>query len=68
MSFTRPLRVKSIARHPVTEEYIWIVGSRDTEETGTTVSIGTDLGTPSTDRGWPDARFHKARIFSARYG
>jgi hypothetical protein len=60
-------RVKSIARHPTTEEYIWVVGSRDTEEMGTTVSIGKDLGTPTDERGWSDARFYKARIYTPDY-
>ena len=60
-------RVKSIARHPTTEEYIWVVGTRDTEEMGTTVSIGKDLGTPTDERGWSDARFYKARIYTPDY-
>jgi hypothetical protein len=61
-------RVKSIARHPTTKEYIWVVGSRETEEMGTTVRIGTDLKAARPDeRGWPDARFYKARIYSPAY-
>ena len=60
-------RVKSIARHPSTQEYIWVVGSPDTGEMGTRVSIGKDLGKPSDERGWADARFYKARIFSPDY-
>ncbi|GAA1256680.1 DUF6528 family protein [Arthrobacter pascens] len=60
-------RVKSIARHPVTKEYIWVVGSPETGEMGTQVSIGKDLGTPTHERGWPEARFYKARIFSPDY-
>ena len=60
-------RVKSIARHPTTREYIWIVGSPETGEMGTKVCIGKDLGTEPDERGWPDARFYKARIFSPDY-
>lgn len=60
-------RVKSIARHSVTKEYIWVVGSPKTGEMGTRVSIGKDLGTPTHERGWPEARFYKARIFSPVY-
>ncbi|MCX2730191.1 DUF6528 family protein [Saccharopolyspora sp. NFXS83] len=60
-------RVKSIARHPGTGEYVWVVGSPDTGEMGTKVSIGTKLGEPSDERGWADARFYKARIFSPDY-
>ncbi len=60
-------RVKSIARHPTTKEYIWVVGSPDTGEMGTKVSIGKELGKPTAERGWPDARFYKARIFSPAY-
>jgi hypothetical protein len=60
-------RVKSIARHPTTKEYVWVVGSPDTGEMGTKVSIGKDLGEPTAERGWSDARFYKARIFSPAY-
>lgn len=60
-------RVKSIARHPTTKEYIWVVGSPDTGEMGTKVSIGKELGKPTAERGWSDARFYKARIFSPAY-
>lgn len=57
----------SLARHPTTKEYVLIVGSPDTGEMGTMVSIGKDLGTPTAERGWSDARFYKARIFSPAY-
>lgn len=60
-------RVKSIARHPTTNEYIWVAGSPDTGEMGTKISIGKELGKPTAERGWPDARFYKARIFSPAY-
>lgn len=60
-------RVKSIARHPTTKEYIWVVGSPDTGEMGTKVSIGKELGKPTAERAWSDARFYKARIFSPAY-
>lgn len=60
-------RVKSIARHPTTKEYVWIVGSPDTGEMGTKVSMGKDLEAPTDKRGWSDARFYKARIFSPAY-
>jgi hypothetical protein len=60
-------RVKSIARHPTTKEYVWVVGSPDTGEMGTNVSIGKVLGEPTAERGWSDARFYKARIFSHAY-
>lgn len=60
-------RVKSIARHPTTKEYIWVVGSPETGEMGTRVSMGKDLGTPTNERGWSDARFYKARIYSPDY-
>lgn len=59
-------RVKSIARHP-SGEYIWVVGSPDTDEMGTHVQMGTTLGTADDERGWADARFYKARVFSDRY-
>ncbi|MDR6508587.1 hypothetical protein [Arthrobacter oryzae] len=55
-------RVKSIARHPTTGEYIWVVGSRETEEMGNKISIGKNLGAPTDERGRPNARFYKARI------
>ena len=60
-------RVKSIARHPSTKEYVWVVGSPDTGEMGTKVSIGKNLESPTDERGWSDARFYKARIFSPAY-
>ncbi|MFC7340315.1 DUF6528 family protein [Saccharopolyspora griseoalba] len=60
-------RVKSIARHRSSEEYIWVVGSPDTGEMGTRVSIGTELGEASEQRGWSQARFYKARIVSPDY-
>jgi hypothetical protein len=59
-------RVKSIARHP-SGEFVWVVGSKDTGEMGTHVSFGTKLGAATDEQGWKDARFYKARIFSADY-
>jgi hypothetical protein len=58
--------VKSIARHP-SGEFVWVVGSKDTGEMGTHVSFGTKLGAATDEQGWKDARFYKARIFSADY-
>ena len=59
-------RVKSIARH-ASGEYVWIVGSPSNHEMGTRVSMGSTPGNATDERGWDDAQFYKARIFSPAY-
>ncbi|RRO20570.1 hypothetical protein EIL87_01420 [Saccharopolyspora rhizosphaerae] len=60
-------RVKSIAHHP-SGEYVYVVGSKETGEMGTHVSFADNEKLEVTDeRGWSDARFYKARIFTPEY-
>ena len=58
-------KLKSIARHP-NGEYIWVRGDKD--DLGQYVTISKDIKDTSnkhaTSRGWKDARFYKAHIYT----
>ncbi|WEW57230.1 hypothetical protein PRK78_002692 [Emydomyces testavorans] len=57
-------KLKSLARHP-NGEYMWIEGAKD--ELGQYVSWGEKVGSQKDSRGWSDAKFYKARIYSPNY-
>ena len=57
-------KLKSLVRHP-SGEYMWITGSKD--EMGQYVEFGDKVGSAKDKKGWDDARFYKARIYSTAF-
>ncbi|KAK2746829.1 hypothetical protein FQN57_002871 [Myotisia sp. PD_48] len=57
-------KYKSLVRHP-NGEYIWIIG--DKNELGQYVRFGSKPGKVDDQRGWEDAKFYKARVYSTPF-
>lgn len=57
-------KLKSLVRH-ANGEYMWVKG--DKNELGQYVRWGAKVGTQKDARGWGDAKFYKARIYSPNY-
>lgn len=55
-------KVKSIARHGRSGEYVWVVAEEG--ELARYIRFGTTLGEATDKRGWSQAKFYKARIFT----
>lgn len=58
-------KIKSLVREPDGGEYFWVVGNVD--ELGQKVEFGGKVGSADDSRGWSDARFYKARLYSTAF-